>query len=73
MRERSYGRNQQFHTKQKNRVRQKGLYNKHSEKIVGIHTNTKTRCSCEACGNTRKHYGESIQEKRDSTKYIEME
>ena len=73
MRERSFRRYHQFLSKQKTIVRLKGWYNNLSEKIVGIHTNTKTRCSCEACGNTRKHYGESIQEKRDSTKYIEME
>lgn len=30
---------------------------KSSGKAIGIHANTPTRCSCDMCGNPRKHYG----------------
>lgn len=28
-----------------------------SGKAIGIHADTPTRCSCDMCGNPRKHYG----------------
>ena len=28
-----------------------------TDKAIGIHANTPARCSCEMCGNPRKHYG----------------
>ena len=30
---------------------------KSSGKAIGIHANTPTRCSCDMCGNPRKHHG----------------
>lgn len=30
---------------------------KSSEKAIGIHANTPARCSCDMCGNPRKHHG----------------
>ena len=33
-----------------------------SGKAIGIHANTPTRCSCDMCGNQRKHYGKTLQE-----------
>lgn len=30
---------------------------KSSDKAIGIHANTPTRCSCDMCGNPRKHHG----------------
>lgn len=27
------------------------------DKAIGIHANTPTRCSCDMCGNPRKHFG----------------
>lgn len=30
-----------------------------SEKAIGIHAETPTRCSCDMCGNPRKHLGNS--------------
>lgn len=35
---------------------------KSSDKVIGIHANTPTRCSCAMCGNSRKHYGKTMQE-----------
>lgn len=32
---------------------------KASEKAIGIHAETPTRCSCDMCGNPRKHLGNS--------------
>lgn len=32
---------------------------KATEKAIGIHANTPTRCSCDMCGNPRKHLGNS--------------
>lgn len=32
---------------------------KSSDKAIGIHSNTPTRCSCDMCGNPRKHLGNS--------------
>ena len=32
---------------------------KSSGKAIGIHANTPTRCSCDMCGNPRKHLGNS--------------
>lgn len=32
---------------------------KPDEKAIGIHANTPTRCSCDMCGNPRKHLGNS--------------
>ena len=33
-----------------------------SDTAIGIYANTPTRCSCALCGNTRKHYGKTVQE-----------
>ena len=30
---------------------------KASSKAIGIHADTPTRCSCDMCGNPRKHHG----------------
>ena len=73
MREKSFRRYLQLLSKQKTTKRLKYWRTEINEKIIGIYTNTKVRCSCNMCGNQRKYYGESIQEKRDSSKHIEME
>lgn len=41
-----------------------------SEKSVGIHANTPTRCSCDMCGNPRKYQGDkTLQEQTNEINY----
>lgn len=75
MRDRSFRRHKFAVMKERAKSRVKQLYshliNQDYDRIVGIHTHTKTLCSCEVCGNQRRFHGEPVREKKDSTKYPE--
>ncbi|WAW11664.1 hypothetical protein nACB1_016 [Acinetobacter phage nACB1] len=56
-------RGREYRIKQQQRKKQKAAKQfkdnewKSSDKAIGIHANTPARCSCDMCGNPRKHHG----------------